>query len=237
MPGQSGSTAAVLIVEDEPNILELLTASLELSGFHARGAGTGAKALEVAAEWRPDIVVLDVMLPDLDGFAVAQRLRAAAPDLPVLFLTARDGVADRVAGLRAGADDYVTKPFSLEEVVLRITAILRRTRSAAPAPECLRYADLELDEGLREVRRAGRPVRLSPTEFNLLRYLLVNAESVVSKSQIMDRVWGQDAGDSRVVESYISYLRRKIDTGAEPLIRTVWGIGYTLRRSATPAGT
>ncbi|TDQ52898.1 two-component system OmpR family response regulator [Actinorugispora endophytica] len=223
----------MLIVEDEPNILELLTASLRLSGFTTRGAACGDAAAHALDSFTPDIALLDVMLPDRDGFAVAGELRAAVPGLPVLFLTARAGVADRVAGLRAGADDYVTKPFSLEEVVLRINAILRRTgTSAGGGPgrgEPLRYADLELDEDLHEVRRAGRAIRLSPTEFNLLRYLMANAESVLSKPQIMDRVWGQDAGDSRVVESYISYLRRKIDAAGEPLIHTVWGVGYSLR--------
>src|SRR5689334_19962954 len=173
------------------------------------------------------------MLPDLDGFDVAKRLRATGSRVPVLFLSARDALEDRISGLSAGADDYVTKPFSLEEVVLRIRAILRRTQpglDAAPASGGLRYADLEMDEDAHEVRRAGRVVDLSPTEFNLLKYLLVNAGRVVSKAQILDRVWKYDfGGDGRIVESYVYYLRRKIDKSGPPLIHTVRGVGYALR--------
>ncbi|HET9138045.1 response regulator transcription factor [Actinophytocola sp.] len=221
----------VLVVDDEPNILELLSAALRLSGFGVVSADSGAAAVAAAREHRPDIVVLDVMLPDIDGFEVARKLRGTDEALPVLFLTARDGVADRIAGLTAGGDDYVTKPFSLEELVLRLRAILRRTRSPRPdAAGLLSYADLMLDEDAHQVTRAGRPVALSPTEFNLLRYLMVNAEKVVSKAQILDRVWQYDfSGDGRIVESYISYLRRKIDTGRRPLIHTVRGVGYSLR--------
>ncbi|GAA4619508.1 response regulator [Saccharopolyspora hordei] len=222
--------ARVLVVDDEPNILELLTAALRLSGFEVHGAGTAADALRAAAEWRPDIVVLDVMLPDRDGFSVASELRAGGDTVPVLFLTARDAVEDRIAGLTAGGDDYVTKPFSLDEVVLRLRAILRRVRPAQGDDATLRYHDLELDEDRYEVRRAGRVVALSPTEFKLLRYLMVNAEKVVSKVQILDRVWNYEyGGDGRIVESYISYLRRKIDTTAPALIHTVRGVGYVLR--------
>jgi two-component system OmpR family response regulator len=173
------------------------------------------------------------MLPDLDGFQVAQRLRAAGRPVPVLFLTARDSVEDRISGLTVGGDDYVTKPFSLEEVVLRIRAILRRTH-AEPSPAAddgvLRYADLEMDEDAHEVRRGGKLVELSPTEFKLLRYLLTNAGRVVSKAQILDRVWSYDiGGEGRIVESYVYYLRRKIDKAAPPLIHTVRGVGYSLR--------
>ncbi|MFL6142837.1 MAG: response regulator transcription factor [Labedaea sp.] len=225
--------AMVLVVDDEPNILELLSAALRLSGFAVISADTGAGAVSAAREHRPDIVVLDVMLPDFDGFEVARMLRGVHERLPVLFLTARDAVADRIAGLTVGGDDYVTKPFSLEEVVLRLRAILRRTKEGGregTAPGLLSYADLVLDEDAHQVSRAGRPVQLSPTEFNLLRYLLVNAEKVVSKAQILDRVWHYDfGGDGRIVESYISYLRRKIDSGAAPLIHTVRGVGYSLR--------
>jgi two-component system OmpR family response regulator len=178
-------------------------------------------------------VVLDVILPDCDGFGLARELRAVHHAVPVLFLTARDGVEDRIAGLTAGGDDYVTKPFSLEELVLRLRAILRRTGGQGSAechPGPLRYADLTLDEDLHEVRRAGRALRLSPTEFNLLRYLLINAERVVSKAQILDRVWNYDFnGDGRIVESYISYLRRKIDSAEPALIHTIRGVGYSLR--------
>ncbi len=223
----------LLVVDDEANICALLSATLRLTGFEVRVAGSGQEALAAAAEFEPDLVVLDVMLPDLDGFEVAQRLRATGqPPVPVLFLTARDAVEDRISGLTIGADDYVTKPFSLEEVVLRVRAILRRSRAAPqePGTAVLRYADLELDEEAHEVRRAGKLVDLSPTEFNLLRYLLTNAGRVVSKAQILDRVWNYDfGGDGRIVESYVYYLRRKIDKSAPPLIHTVRGVGYALR--------
>jgi two-component system OmpR family response regulator len=228
--------ARVLVVDDEPNISALLSATLRLVEFEVRVVDSGHRALVAVEEFEPDLVVLDVMLPDLDGFDVAKRLRAKGSRVPVLFLTARDAVEDRISGLSAGADDYVTKPFSLEEVVLRIRAILRRSQPEVAAPEgsldtgILRYADLELDEDAHEVRRAGRLVDLSPTEFNLLRYLLINAGRVVSKAQILDRVWKYDfGGDGRIVESYVYYLRRKIDKTDPPLIHTVRGVGYALR--------
>jgi two-component system OmpR family response regulator len=227
----------VLVVDDEPNICALLAATLRLIDFDVRSAASGAQALAVASEFEPDLVVLDVMLPDLDGFEVAQRLRDTGRPVPVLFLTARDSVEDRISGLTVGGDDYVTKPFSLEEVVLRIRAILRRYRTAPPPADdgVLRYADLELDEDAHEVRRGGRPIDLSPTEFKLLRYLLANAGRVVSKAQILDRVWSYDfGGEGRIVESYVYYLRRKIDKSAPPLIHTVRGVGYALR---LPRGT
>ncbi|WP_017975116.1 response regulator transcription factor [Actinopolyspora halophila] len=225
--------ARTLVVDDEPSILELLTSALRLSGFEVRGADSGEAALRAAEEFRPDIVVLDVMLPDIDGYSVATRLREGGNSVPVLFLTARDAVEDRIAGLTAGGDDYVTKPFSLDEVVLRLQAILRRVQPAQQDTTAkLRYHDLELDEDTYEVRRGGRLVNLSPTEFKLLRYLLINSEKVVSKVQILDRVWNYDfGGDSRIVESYISYLRRKIDTEPPPLIHTIRGVGYMLRLS------
>jgi two-component system OmpR family response regulator len=223
----------VLVVDDEPNISALLSATLRLIDFDVRSAGGGNEALLAAAEFQPDLVVLDVMLPDLDGFQVAQRLRAAGRPVPVLFLTARDSVEDRISGLTVGGDDYVTKPFSLEEVVLRIRAILRRTHAEpTPSPDdgVLRYADLEMDEDAHEVRRGGKLIDLSPTEFKLLRYLLTNAGRVVSKAQILDRVWSYDfGGEGRIVESYVYYLRRKIDKAAPPLIHTVRGVGYALR--------
>jgi len=225
--------ARVLVVDDEPNISALLSATLRLVEFEVRVVDSGHRALVAVEDFEPDLVVLDVMLPDLDGFDVAKRLRATGSRVPVLFLTARDAVEDRISGLSAGADDYVTKPFSLEEVVLRIRAILRRSQPELEAPgdsAVLRYADLELDEGAHEVRRAGRLVDLSPTEFNLLRYLLINAGRVVSKAQILDRVWKYDfGGDGRIVESYVYYLRRKIDTVEPPLIHTIRGVGYALR--------
>ncbi|MFI9553635.1 response regulator transcription factor [Nonomuraea endophytica] len=217
--------AKVLVVDDEPNIRALLSQTLRLVSFEVRTAESGAEAISAARDFEPDIVVLDVMLGDFDGFEVARRL---GERIPVLFLTARDTVEDRVQGLTLGADDYVAKPFSLEEVVLRIRAILRRSRSRGggrPA-ELLSYADLELDTAAHEVRRAGARVELSPTEFNLLEYLLANAGRVVSKAQILDSVWRYDFdGDSSIVESYVYYLRKKIPG----LIQTVRGVGYTLR--------
>jgi len=229
----ANSSARVLVVDDEPNILELLTAALRLSGFEVRGVGTGAEALDSAAEFRPHIVVLDVMLPDEDGFAVARELRSGGDAVPVLFLTARDAVEDRIAGLTAGGDDYVTKPFSLDEVVLRLRAILRRVQPEQAedgSGSTMRYHDLRLDEETYEVHRGEALVSLSPTEFKLLRYLMTNAEKVVSKGQILDRVWNYEfGGDSRIVESYISYLRRKVDFTRPELIHTIRGVGYVLR--------
>jgi len=224
----------VLVVDDEENIGALMSATLRLTGFEVQVARNAAEALASAAKFEPDLVILDVMLPDMDGFEVAKRLRAER-DLPVLFLTARDAVRDRVTGLAVGGDDYVTKPFDLEEVILRVQAILRRTKAPAPAEDrVLRYADLELDETVHEVRRAGRPIELSPTEFKLLRYLMVNAGKVVSKSQILDRVWNYDfGGNGRIVESYVYYLRKKIDVTEPPLIQTVRGFGYALRAPRT----
>jgi two-component system OmpR family response regulator len=230
----------VLVVDDEPNICALLASTLRLLDFEVQVAHTGREALVAAEAFHPDLVVLDVMLPDLDGFGVAQRLRGNGAELPVLFLTARHAVEDRVTGLTVGADDYVTKPFSLEEVVLRIRAILRRSGNGEPQlaeTRVLRYADLELDEDAHKVRRSGKSIDLSPTEFNLLRYLMVNAGRVVSKAQILDRVWSYDfGGDGRIVESYVYYLRRKIDRWSPPLIQTVRGVGYALRLPRGMAG-
>ncbi|MFD6095289.1 response regulator transcription factor [Nocardiopsis flavescens] len=225
-PSAGAEGPRVLIVEDEPNIRELLTASLELSGFAPRGAPDAEGALAALRGFTPDIALVDVTLPGRGGLDLAGDLRARVPGLPLLFLTARDTVGDRIAGLRAGADDYITKPFSLEEVVLRLRAVLRR---AGAAGEPLRYGDLELDEDAHEVRRGGVPIDLSPTEFALLRYLLANAGRVLTKTQILDRVWGGQSDDVRVVETYVSYLRRKIDRDRPPLIRTVRGVGYGLR--------
>jgi two-component system OmpR family response regulator len=229
----------VLVVDDEPSIAALLSATLRLIDFEVRTAADGAGALRAAVEFEPDLVVLDVMLPDFDGFEVARRLRGADQKIPVLFLTARDAVEDRISGLTVGGDDYVTKPFSLEEVVLRIRAILRRCQGGTAPVESpvLRYADLELDDDAHEVRRSGRRIELSPTEFKLLRYLLTNAGRVVSKAQILDRVWSYDfGGEGRIVESYVYYLRRKIDSSGPPLIHTVRGVGYALRLPRDAAG-
>ncbi|OJV81576.1 MAG: DNA-binding response regulator [Cellulomonas sp. 73-92] len=229
--------ARLLVVDDEPNIRELLATSLRFAGFEVHAAADGHSALKLAKDVEPDLVVLDVMLPDLDGFAVTRRLRERGQFVPVLFLTARDDTADKVQGLTGGGDDYVTKPFSLEEVVARIRAVLRRTHHVEDDSSVLRYSDLELDDDSHEVRRAGQQVELSPTEFKLLRYLMLNAGRVLSKSQILDHVWQYDwGGDANIVESYISYLRRKIDSidNAEgrrlpPLIHTKRGVGYLLR--------
>jgi len=224
----------VLVVDDEPNICALLSATLRHVGYEVRVAHAGAEALTVAEEYRPDLAVLDVLLPDFDGFQVAQKLRADGRTLPVLFLTARDPAPDRLSGLTTLGDDWLPKPFSLEEVVLRIRALLRRGNPGDSDDAVLRYADLELDEDAHEVRRAGHPVDLSPTEFNLLRYLLSNAGRVVSKAQILDRVWSYDfGGDGRIVESYVYYLRRKLDRLGPTLIHTVRGVGYALRLPRT----
>ncbi|GGO21044.1 DNA-binding response regulator [Microbispora rosea subsp. aerata] len=218
----------LLVVDDEPDIRELLSASLRYAGFEVITASTGREAVQIAGKVRPDLIVLDVMLPDLDGFAVSDRLYASGRRIPVLFLTARDANEDKITGLSRG-DDYVTKPFSLEEVLARIRAVLRRTRGGA-VPARLRVADLELDEDSHQVWRGGVAVRLSPTEFKLLHYFMANQGRVLSKAQILDHVWHYDfRGDHNVVESYVSYLRRKIDTKEPKLIHTLRGVGYVLR--------
>jgi two-component system OmpR family response regulator len=226
--------ARLLVVDDEPNIRELLAASLRFAGFEVDTAADGQQAVKKALDGEPDLVVLDVMLPDLDGFTVTRRLREQGKLMPVVFLTARDDTTDKIAGLTVGGDDYVTKPFSLDEVIARIRAVLRRAKATAAMSEdsLLRVGDLEMDEDAHEVRRAGEPIDLSPTEFTLLRYLMLNAGRVLSKSQILDHVWAYNwGGDGAIVESYISYLRRKVDTpfDGEPLIHTKRGVGYMLR--------
>jgi two-component system OmpR family response regulator len=225
--------ASLLVVEDDPNILELLSASLRFAGFEVRAATNGSDALAAATERRPDLVVLDVMLPDVDGFDVIKRLRAEGDRVPVVFLTARDGTDDKIRGLTLGGDDYVTKPFSLEELTARIRAVLRRTNGESSTPK-LTFADLELDEETHEVHRGGSLVQLSPTEFKLLRYLMHNPNRVLSKAQILDHVWNYDfRGDDNIVESYISYLRRKVDNVQPRLIQTLRGVGYVLRKPAS----
>ncbi|RJL32463.1 response regulator transcription factor [Bailinhaonella thermotolerans] len=222
--------ARLLVVDDEPNIRELLAVSLRYSGFDVLTAADGQDAIDIVGRERPDLVVLDVSLPDIDGFSVIRRLRAGTHSPPVLFLTARDSTEDKITGLTLGGDDYVTKPFSLEEVVARIRAVLRRTRGEAAGTARLQVADLELDEDSYEVRRAGRSVQLSPTAFKLLHYLMANAGRVVSKAQILDNVWHYDFnGDAAIVETYISNLRRKIDFTDPKLIHTLRGVGYVLR--------
>ena len=222
--------ARLLVVEDEPNIRELLATSLRFAGFEVHVAADGASALKQAATHHPDLVVLDVMLPDMDGFTVTRKLRESGRILPIVFVTARDSVEDKVKGLTVGGDDYVTKPFSLEEVVARIRAVLRRTRGEIDDGATLRFHDVELDEDTHEVRRGKRVIEVSPTEFKLLRYLMLNPNRVLSKAQILDHVWEYDfRGQSGIVESYISYLRRKVDVEEPALIQTRRGVGYVLR--------
>ena len=222
--------ARVLVTDDEDNIRFLLDAALRHFGFDVVLAANGREALGAVADDKPDLIVLDVMLPDLDGFEVCRRLRADGIRVPVLFLTARDGTEEKVRGLTLGGDDYVTKPFSLEEVVARVRAILRRANGDAPS-SVLRFGDLEMDEDAHVVRRRGVSVDLSPTEYKLLRYLLINAGRVVTRAQILDHVWEYDfGGEATVVETYVSYLRKKLDPMGEPLIKTVRGVGYALRQ-------
>ncbi|MCG7310099.1 response regulator transcription factor [Brachybacterium sp. ACRRE] len=224
--------ARLLVVDDEPNIRDLLATSLRFAGFEVFTASTGNEAIREATEHQPDLVVLDVMLPDMDGFTVTRRLRDRGEQYPILFLTAKDDTKDKVQGLTVGGDDYVTKPFSLEEVVARIRAVLRRTHGGTEdtVESALVVGDLSLDEDSHEVYRGDIAIDLSPTEFKLLRYLMLNAGRVVSKTQILDHVWDYDwSGEVGIVESYISYLRRKIDVIGEPMIHTKRGIGYVLR--------
>jgi two-component system OmpR family response regulator len=223
-------THRVLVVDDEPNIVDVITMALRFQGFEVAEAGTGAEALSQVRAFRPHLVVLDVMLPDMEGFDVAERLGAQRTDVPIIFLTARDSTEDKVRGLTTGGDDYVTKPFSLEELVARIRTILRRTGAASPESGRLTFEDLELDEDAMEVTRAGEQVELTATEYRLLRYLMANPRRVMTRAQLLDHVWDYDfGGDGRVLETYISYLRKKLDAHGPPLIHTVRGVGYALR--------
>jgi two-component system OmpR family response regulator len=225
----AGTPGRLLVVDDEKTILELLSGSLRLAGFEVTTAASGTEAVRAAASRRPDLVLLDVMMPDGDGFEALRRMRSAGIEVPVIFLTARDEEPDRVNGFDLGADDYVTKPFSLNELLGRIRAVLRRSRPGDPGSR-LCVADLELDEDVHEVKRAGAVVDLTPTEYRLLRFLMLNAGRVVSKDQILDHVWeGDPARDGNVVEPCVSYLRRKVDQGQPRLIHTVRGFGYVLR--------
>ncbi|MET0458027.1 MAG: response regulator transcription factor [Ilumatobacteraceae bacterium] len=225
MPG-----AHLLIVDDEENLRSMLGAALRHHGFEISSVGDGRSALDAIDELEPDLVLLDVMLPDLDGFEVCRRLRADGNRTPVLFLTARDGTDDKVRGLTLGGDDYLQKPFSLEELVARATAVLRRTGQSREERTVLTCGDIELDDDAHQVTKAGEEVSLSPTEYNLLRYLLVTQGRVLSKAQILDHVWQYDfGGDGGVVETYIGYLRRKLDTADPKLISTIRGVGYTIR--------
>ena len=222
--------ARLLVVDDEPTILELLAGTLRFAGFDVLTAVRGGEALRAAASGRPDLILLDVMMPGCDGFEVVRRIRGGGPRIPVIFLTARDGVHDRVTGLTLGGDDYVTKPFALDEVLARIRAVLRRSRGEPEQSARLAVADLELDDDSHEVWRAGSLVALSPNEFKLLRYLMINAGRVLSRAQILDHVWDYSFdGDGTIVESYVCYLRRKLDRGEPRLIHTIRGIGYVMR--------
>ena len=236
MTDRAGATR-VLVVDDEDNCSYLVASALRLAGLEVRIAGTAVEALADAAAYPPDAVVLDVMLPDLDGFEVARRLQAATSAtsrIPIIFLTARDATADKVEGLRLGVDDYVTKPFSIEELIERVKAVLRRTGGAGPAGAGLTFHDLELDEDTRDVGRAGRLIELTPTEYKLLHYLMANPRRVLTREQILEAVWDYTfAGNASVLETYISYLRHKVDAVEPPLIHTVRGVGYSLR---LPAG-
>ncbi len=232
-PVRTDSGPRVLVVDDEPSIVDAVATSLRYEGFNVDEAGTGRKALAQAQEDPPDLVILDVMLPDLDGFEVAKRLRqaeGAGTRVPIIFLTARDTTADKVEGLRLGSDDYVTKPFSIEELIERVRAVLRRSMGTGPGEHLLSYGGLQLDEDTRDVWRDGRLIELTPTEFKLLHYLLSNSRRVLTRDQILEHVWDYTfAGNASVLETYISYLRHKIDDVDPPLIHTVRGVGYSLR--------
>ncbi len=231
---ENGNGHRVLVVDDEPNIVEVIAMALRFQGFTVETAVTGREAVAEVARFKPHLMVLDVMLPDMEGFEVAERLGAQRAGVPIIFLTARDATEDKVRGLTGGGDDYMTKPFSLEELVARIRTILRRSGQAAADSGRLVFEDLELDEESHEVTRGGTPIDLTATEYRLLRYLMLNPRRVMTRAQILDHVWDYDfGGDGRVLETYISYLRKKLDVHGPPLIRTVRGVGYALQ---TPRG-
>jgi len=224
-------THRILVVDDEPNIVDVISMALRYQGFAVESAGTGAEAIAQVAAFRPHLIVLDVMLPDMEGFDVANRLGAQRSRVPILFLTARDSTEDKIRGLTLGGDDYVTKPFSLEELVARIRTILRRSGLAESESSTLVFEDLELDEDAHEVSRGGELVELTATEYRLLRYLMLNPRRVLTRAQLLEHVWDYDfGGDARVLETYISYLRKKLDSHGPPLIHTVRGVGYALRQ-------
>jgi two-component system, OmpR family, response regulator len=233
------ATPRVLVVDDEETLVEVLTMALRFQGFVVEAASTGQEALGAVARFKPHLMVLDVMLPDMEGFEVAERLGAQRTGVPIVFLTARDATEDKVRGLSGGGDDYMTKPFSLEELVARIRTILRRTGQASPESSRLVFEDLELDDESHEVTRGDTLVELTATEYRLLRYLMLNPRRVLTRGQLLDHVWAYDfGGDGRVLETYISYLRRKLDSHGPSLIKTVRGIGYALQapRERSPAG-
>jgi len=234
MSENSADSHRVLVVDDEPNIVDVVSMALRFQGFGVETAGTGAEALAAVTAFRPHLIVLDVMLPDMEGFDVAQRLGAQRARVPIIFLTARDATDDKIRGLTLGGDDYVTKPFSLEELVARIRSILRRAGLAEADSSVLTFEDLELDEDAHEVSRAGTVVDLTATEYRLLRYLMLNPRRVLTRAQLLEHVWEYDfGGDARVLETYVSYLRKKLDVHGPPLIHTVRGVGYALRQPRT----
>jgi two-component system OmpR family response regulator len=234
MLGRMSATAEpyrVLVVDDEANIVDVVSMALRFQGFSVQSAGTGAEALAAVSSFKPQLIVLDVMLPDMEGFDVARRLGAERARVPIVYLTARDATEDKIRGLTLGGDDYVTKPFSLEELVARIRSILRRSGFMEPETNRLVFEDVELDEDAHEVTRAGEPVELTATEYRLLRYFMLNPRRVLTRAQLLEHVWDYDfGGDARVLETYVSYLRKKLDAHGAPLIRTVRGVGYALRR-------
>jgi two-component system, OmpR family, response regulator len=231
---ESSESHRILVVDDEPNIVDVVSMALRFQGFGVESAGTGAEAIAAVASFRPDLIVLDVMLPDMEGFDVAQRLGAQRARVPIIFLTARDATDDKIRGLTLGGDDYVTKPFSLEELVARIRSILRRSGLAEPESSRLTFEDVELDEDAHEVTRGGELVELTATEYRLLRYLMLNPRRVLTRAQLLEHVWEYDfGGDARVLETYVSYLRKKLDVHGPPLIHTVRGVGYALRQPRT----
>jgi len=234
MNENSDSQHRILVVDDEPNIVDVVSMALRFQGFEIESAGTGTDALAAVASFKPHLIVLDVMLPDMEGFDVAQRLGAQRARVPIIFLTARDATDDKIRGLTLGGDDYVPKPFSLEELVARSRSILRRSGLAEPESSRLTFEDIELDEDAHEVMRAGNNVELTATEYRLLRYLMLNPPRVLTRPQLLEHVWEYDfGGDARVLETYVSYLRKKLDIHGPPLIHTVRGVGYALRQPRT----
>lgn len=232
MATRAADRPRILVVDDEPSITELVAMALRYEGFEVAVATGGREALKEVSEFDPHLMVLDVMMPDIDGFEVGRRLGARGVRVPILYLSARDATEDKIRGLTLGGDDYLTKPFSLDELVARIRSILRRTSPGGESSKLV-FEDLEMDDDRHEVRRAGRRIELTVTEYKLLRYLMANAGNVLSKAQILDHVWNYDfGGQGNVVETYISYLRKKVDAAGEPLIQTVRGVGYTLRSAS-----
>ncbi|MDX6692186.1 MAG: two-component system, OmpR family, response regulator [Solirubrobacteraceae bacterium] len=229
-PPMTTAEHRILVVDDEPNIVDVVSMALRYQGFDVASAATGHEAITQVQAFKPHLMVLDVMLPDMEGFDVADRLGAQRADVPIIFLTARDATTDKVRGLTSGGDDYVTKPFSLEELVARIRTILRRTGKAGPEDSRLVFEDLEMDDDTREVTRAGQQIELTATEYRLLRYFMLNPRRVLSRAQLLDNVWEYDfGGDGRVLETYVSYLRKKLDVHGPSLIHTARGVGYALR--------